>query len=312
MARLWRGNLELLETWKQQGEIFKHRADNEILLEVLIINTQTMTFPVRLGKVLATGALFAATGIGLQATTQTASATDSGLGFYPTADIYPSGNFHFDYDTVGRGIKTDLATSVGLEYGFGKDSDNLFGRNEIGFDYLTSGFADSRGSRRVSLNFKTQLYSNSDKNERVSLGFGGLGSKDTYTSTNIRLLGYKGFSFGRLHAGLFKDVSRVTGGSKTSGLQLGFDRSVGKSVIIGADYRTGPTGFLAPCVIYNLNDKAGLELSVGRANNSGVAPRYQTYMAFDYNFDFKKKDASPVNPANLDTTPGTANPGPNP
>ncbi len=240
-----------------------------------------------------------------------AHATDSGLGFYPTADIYPSGNYHFDADSFGSGIKTNLTNSVGLEYGFGGDRDGLFGRNEVGFDYGVSNFLDDRPGDRVSLNFKTQLYNNTAKTERISLGFGGLGSSNTFSSTNIRLLGYKGFSFGRVHAGVYKDIKRKSGGSDTGGIQLGFDRSVGKHIIVGGDYRSGPSGFLAPCIIYNFNDKADVELCLGIANNSNVSPRNQTYIGFDYNFDFKKnRDVSPVNPPNLDTTPGDANPGP--
>ena len=240
-----------------------------------------------------------------------AHATDSGLGFYPTADIYPSGNYHLDVDTFGSGLKTNLTNSVGLEYGFGKDRDGLFGRNEIGFDYATSGYTDDRADKRVSLNFKTQLYNNDAKTERIAIGFSGLGDRSTFASANARLLAYKGFSFGRVHAGFFKDIKRSSGGDSTSGLQLGFDRSVGKHLIVGGDYRSGPSGFLAPCVIYNFNDKADVELCFGFANNSNVSPRTQTYIGFDYNFDFKKnKDVAPVNPPNLNTTPGDANPGP--
>lgn len=241
-----------------------------------------------------------------------AHATGSGLGFYPTADIYPSGNYHFDADSFGSGLKTDVGNSVGLEYGFGGDRDGLFGRNEVGFDYVLSGFGSSTPADRVALNFKTQLYNNSDKKERISIGFGGLGVSNTTTSTNLRLLGYKAFSFGRVHAGVFKDIKLRSGGSESGGLQLGFDRSIGKSTIVGIDYRSGPNGFTAPCIIYNINNKAGVELAVGFANNSSVSPRTRTYLAFDYNFDFKKADVSPVNPLNLDTTPGDANPGPNP
>ena len=247
--------------------------------------------------------------------TTPAKATDSGLGFYPTADIYPDGNFHFDYDTFGRGLRTDIASSVGLEYGFGKGGNGLFGRNEIGFDYLVStgaGFGSASASDRIALNFKTQLYNNDDTGTRLALGIANLGSKQNFGAVDLRLLGYKTFGFGRVHAGLWRAFGRAAGVDDTGGLQLGFDRSVGKKVIAGIDWRSGPTGFLAPCLIYNLNDKAGIEIAVGRANSSGVAPRYQTYLAFDYNFDFKKGDAGPVNPPNLETSPGTANPGPNP
>lgn len=260
----------------------------------------------RLTAVLVPGALLCALAA------PAAHATDSGLGFYPTADIYPSGNYHFDVDTFGSGLKTNLTNSVGLEYGFGKDKDGLFGRNEVGFDYATSGYTSDSAAKRLSLNFKTQLYNNDAKTERVAIGFSGLGDRSSFSSANARILAYKGFSFGRIHVGAFRDIKRTSGGSNTGGLQLGFDRSIGKHIIVGGDYRSGPSGFLVPCIIYNVNDRSDFELAVGRANNTGVSPRYQTYLAFDYNFDFKKKDVSPVNPPNLNTTPGDANPGPNP
>ena len=273
-------------------------------------NTKTF-FLQKVQRLLTAGACATVMGAGLMATTKTASATDSGLGFYPTADIYPSGNFHFDYDTFGRGLRTDIASSVGLEYGFGKGGDGIFGRNEIGFDYITSGYASASASDRIALNFKTQLYNNDDSGTRLALGVANIGEKTNFARIDLRLLGYKTFGFGRVHAGVWRGFGRG-GVDDTSGIQLGFDRSIAKNVIIGADWRSGPTGFLAPCVIYNLNDKAGIELCVGRANSSGVAPRWQTYLAFDYNFDFKKSNAAPVNPPNLNTAPGTANPGPNP
>lgn len=280
----------------------------------MLINTQQLFKTFKAPAILKVGAalLTMSAAIGLSAP---AHATDSGLGFYPTADIYPDGNFHFDYDTFGRGLRTDVGTSVGLEYGFGKGGDGIFGRNEIGVDYLVSsgaGFGSGSAEDRIALNFKTQLYNNDDSGTRIALGVAGLGAKQNFGSVDLRLLGYKTFGFGRIHAGLWRSFGRAAGVDDTGGLQLGFDRSVGKKVIIGGDWRTGPTGFLAPCLIYNLNDKAGIEVCVGRANSAAIAPRYQTYLAFDYNFDFKKKDAAPVNPPNLNTAPGTANPGPNP
>ncbi len=241
--------------------------------------------------------------------TNPAQATDSGLGFYPTADIYPDGNFHFDYDTFGNGLKTDVGTSVGLEYGFGKGGDGLFGRNEIGADYIVSGFANGSPEKRLGFNFKTQIFNNDDKGLRLAAGVAGLGDKANFGSIDARLLGYKTLDFGRVHAGVWRAFGRAPGVDDTNGIQLGFDRSLGKKTIIGLDWRSGPTGVLAPCVIYNLNDKSGIEVCSGRANNGSG---WTTYLAFDYNFDFKKGNAAPVNPPNLDTAPGTANPGPNP
>jgi hypothetical protein len=244
----------------------------------------------RVGKVVTAGAALLGMGLALHGTSKQAAASSSGLGFYPTADIYPKGTYHLDVDTLGRSLKTDLATSVGLEYGFGPDRDGLFGRTEAGFDYLVSpsdndlnGTTNSAGDR-ISLNVKTQLYNSDARKERVSLGISGLGKKATFTSVNLHLLGYKGFSFGRIHAGLWKDFEREDGGSDESGIQLGFDRAIGKKVIVGFDWRSSDVGFLAPCIIYNVNPQAGFELAIGRANDDDVEPRHQTYIAFDYNF----------------------------
>lgn len=223
----------------------------------------------------------------LQGAGKEAQATESGLGFYQTADIYGKGVLHFDYDTFGRGVKTDLGTSVGLEYGVGPDKDGLFGRTEVGFDYITSvasgGTLPDTG-KRIFFNAKTQLYNNDASGTRVSLGVSNLGDKDTFPAASLHLLGYKAFDFGRVHAGLFKDIKRKSGASKTGGLQLGFDRAVGKKFVVGADWRSGPSGFLAPCIIYNMNSKSDFELCVGRANSDNITPRYQTYLAFDYSF----------------------------
>ena len=240
------------------------------------------------GRTLAAGAALAALAGALQLTSRPACATDSGLGFYPTADIYSDGNFHFDYDTYGQGLKTNLFTSHGLEYGFGKGGDGVFGRNEIGFDYLASGFINDKADKRLAFNYKTQLYNDDKSGTRLALGVANIGDKVNFPRGDVRLLGYKTFSFGRLHAGVWDGFGRGSGVKDTAGVQLGVDHTIGK-FIVGADYRSGPTGFLAPCVIYNVNDKADFEVCVGRANSSSIVPRYQTYLAFDYNFDFKKK-----------------------
>jgi len=255
----------------------------------------------RTGKVVTAGAALLTMGLALQATTEKAAATDSGLGFYNATDIYPAGNFHFDYDTFGRGIRTDVGTSVGLEYGFGPDRDGLFGRTEAGFDYVTSG-GGSPGDR-ITANIKTQLYNNDASRTRAVLGFGGLGKKSASDQITAVLLGSKGFTFGRIHAGVFKNFERDNSGIDNTGLQLAFDRPVGEKVIIGADWRSGPHGFAAPFVIYNLNDKAGFEIGLGRANRRSTSVRHQTYIAFDYNFDFKRDTPTATEPGQPATPP---------
>jgi hypothetical protein len=250
----------------------------------VLFNTQQLFKTFKTRRLLSLGAALLTVGAAV-AMTAPAHATDSGLGFYDTADIYPDGNWHLDYDTFGTGLKTNAFTSTGIEYGFGKGGDGLFGRNEIGFDYVVSGFANGSVDKRLALNYKAQIYNNDKSGVRLAAGVSGVGDKSNFGAVDTHVLGYKAFKFGRVHAGLWEAFGRAAGVDDTGGLQLGFDKTIGKFVI-GGDWRSGPTGNLAPCVIWNFTDKADFELCSGRANGSG---KWTTYIGFDYNFDFKKK-----------------------
>src|SRR4028119_442215 len=72
----------------------------------------------------------------LHTQTKRAVADGDALLGYPTTDIVDKGDFHLDVDTLGKGLKFDAYRSVGLTYGLGPDKDGLFGRTEVGFDYL--------------------------------------------------------------------------------------------------------------------------------------------------------------------------------
>jgi glutamine synthetase len=66
-------------------------------------------------------------------------------------------------------------------------------------------------------------------------------------------------------------------------LQLGYDRAINDKFIFAADFQSGSTQFFAPGIIYNINDKAGIQVSYLRGG-SDVNPRNQIYFGFDYNF----------------------------
>lgn len=213
-----------------------------------------------------------------------AFATPSGLSNYPSTDIYPQGNFHFDADYFSSTSTRDAnASTLGLTYGTGPERDGLFGRSEFGFDYSNSGSGVSFGNR-LYLNGKTQLYNNTASGVRAVAGFYGVGTKSAGAGNFVYLLGSKSFSFGRVHAGMATSLaSREVVASNRTVLQLGFDKVLSEKFIFAVDYQSGNTQFVAPGLIYVINDKAGVQLSYLRGG-SEVSPRNQIYFGFDYNF----------------------------
>ena len=232
--------------------------------------------------VLASGALVMALGASLSVGTERANATPAGLSNYPSTDIYTKNNFHFDADTFTSTSGDSLGTSLGLEYGLGPEKDGAFGRSEIGFDYVTSSGGGVNFGKRLLANGKTQLYNNDDAQTRLVAGFYGVGSKDIGAGNWIYLLGAKGFEFGRVHVGVAHALRNEVAGSRTV-LQLGYDKSLNKDFIFAIDYQSGSGQFIAPGIIYNINDKAGIELSYLRGGGD-IGPRNQIYFGFDYNF----------------------------
>jgi hypothetical protein len=212
-----------------------------------------------------------------------AHATGSGLSFYPSTDIYPKGNFHFDADyfssTNGKGANF---STFGLEYGAGPERDGLFGRTEFGLDYVNSGGGLNHATRLL-FNAKTQLYNNSASGLRATLGVYGVGDKDLAAGNWVNLLGSKAFPWGRVTVGgAYALRDSVVTGNRTV-LQLGYDKAISDKVIFAADYQSGKGQFISPGLIYLINDKAGIELSYVRGG-SLVNPRNQIYFGFDYNF----------------------------
>ncbi|HEX8463600.1 MAG TPA: hypothetical protein VF627_03195, partial [Abditibacterium sp.] len=201
-----------------------------------------------------------------------ASATPSGLSAYPAPNIYPKGNLHFDADYFGatNGNGSNFST-FGLTYGAGPEKDGLFGRSEFGFDYVNNTAGLNNGNRLL-FNAKTQLYNNSAKGLKASVGLYGFGSRSLGVGNWVSVLGSKAFNFGRVTVGgAYATRSNIVAGSRGV-LQLGFDKAITEKVIFAIDYQSGKGQFLAPGVIYRLNDKAGIELSYFRGG-SQVANR---------------------------------------
>ncbi|BCM88180.1 hypothetical protein IAD21_00007 [Abditibacteriota bacterium] len=252
-----------------------------------------------------------------------ACAAPSGLGAFPSTDIYGKGTIHYDADTYqSSNFKTGLLTTSGLVYGFGPDSSKALGRTEAGFDYNFGLGGGLTFEKRIFGNIKTQLYNNDDSQIRVVAGGWGLG--DSNTNPNyVYLLGSKNFNkIGRFHLGyayaisdnLFQVNNTPGTGSTTRGrqsVQVGYDRFITPKLQFCADFYSGkgPYAGVQPTLYYYVNDKADFGLGYFRLNDSNAAVRNQLYICFDYNFDFNKGVQSTTAPPAPETNP--ANPATN-
>lgn len=232
-----------------------------------------------------------------------AGATPATLGFYPAPDIYPKGNFHLDVDTYGNGTRMDASTSYGLTYGIGPEKDGIFGRSEIGFDYVnTLGGSvplnpdtgkNLSGTNRLLYNAKTQLYNNDKSGVRLVAGFWGVGSKDIFAPDVGYILGAKSFSWGRVSAGVAhsfaKDatISTLSGQHDKTYLHVAYDKMLTKKLQFVVDYYSGKSAIsgVQPTLYYYVNEKASFGVGYFRLNSKDIFPtRNQVYLCFDYNF----------------------------
>jgi hypothetical protein len=228
-----------------------------------------------------------------------ACATPSTLGFYPSTDIYPRGTVHLDVDTYSKNLLKDSTQTVGLTTGIG-GKDTLFGRTEIGVDFLyksagntprdASGDSLSIG-KRLLFNVKTQLYSKKDV--RLVAGLWGLGSSDIAAPDVGYVLASKTFSWGRLHLGLAhsfasqSSISTPDGHHDQTYLALGYDRSLTKKLSFAMDYYSGKSAIsgIQPTFYYSLSKSISVGLGLMHFNDEGVSPtRNQVYLCIDSNF----------------------------
>lgn len=231
-----------------------------------------------------------------------AQATPATLGFYPASDIYGKGTFHLDVDSYGRSTKMDAVTSVGLTGGLG-DSDGLFGRSEIGADYLMSSGGSTpvdpdtgkslSGTKRFLLNAKTQLYNDEAKGVRVVAGVWGVGNKKIYAPNVAYVLGAKSFDWGRVHVGVAHSLAKKetiatpAGNHDRTFLHLAYDRALTDKLSFAVDWYSGKSAIsgVQPSLYYAVNDKASFGIGLMRFNDKSISPtRNQLYLCFDYNF----------------------------
>lgn len=245
-------------------------------------------------KFLGLAGLALAAGV-LGGTIDTASATPATLGFYPATDIYGKGTFHLDIDTYGSATRMDAFTSAGVTYGFGPQRDGVFGRSEVGFDYVLSSGGSTpavSGSKRFLLNAKTQLYNNDVNRTRVVTGIWGLGSRDMAAPNVAYVTGSKAFDWGRVHVGVAQSlasrsiIATPAGNDDRTFLHLAYDRPISSRLGFAVDYYSGKSAVsgIQPSLYYAVNDKASFGLGLMRFNDSSISPRNQTYICFDYNF----------------------------
>ncbi len=230
-----------------------------------------------------------------------AVATPSTLGFYPSTDIYSQGTVHLDVDTYSKGLLRESTQTVGLTTGIG-DKDSIFGRTEVGFDYLykAAGKTPSDASsdplsigKRLLFNIKTQLYSKNDM--RLVAGFWGVGADEIAAPDVGYLLGSKAFSWGRVHLGLAHSLSSESNLTTPDGnhdqtyLALGFDRSLTKKLSFAVDYYSGKSAIsgIQPTFYYTLTKSTSVGLGLMHFNDGTIEPsRNQIYLCIDSNFSY--------------------------
>ncbi len=278
----------------------------------------------RKAATLGTAALVVA---GTLASMKPAAAIPTSLMFYPSTDIQGMDTTHLNssnYLDTGHS-KSSASTSLGLTYGVGPDTSKAFGRNEIGFDYVTGGsaFASSISlGNRFLLNGKTQLYNNDKQGTRVVAGTWLLGARGNQTTGNtlfpadvIYLLGSKAFTFGRIHLGVAQSLANRVAITTPAGhgdrtyLQLGYDRSFHNNKLqFLVDYYSGRSTIstLSPSLLYNINSQSDVQIGYIHYNDSSVLPnRNQVYVGFDYNFGGPAAPA-PAPPSTPTTGPAAA------
>lgn len=226
-------------------------------------------------------------------------ATPATLGFYPSTDTCDPGTFHLDISSYGTSLNANSSVTGGLTYGIGHNTDGLFGRSEIGFDYVMSlgGSAPSALGigigDRLLFNAKTQLFNDTQSGTRIVAGMWGVGDKAIFASDVGYITASKVFGFGRISFGLahsFAAAATVTtpdGNGDRTNLYLGYDRYITPKVQFAMDYYSGKSSYsgLQPTLYYYVSDKASFGVGLMHFNDSSITPsRNQVYTCFDYYF----------------------------
>jgi hypothetical protein len=234
---------------------------------------------------------------------QPAKATPSGLINTPSTDIYAKGTTHLDVDFLRfANPLSDNSLSVGVTQGLGPDTDEAFGRSEIGIDagVVRLGGVDFGDS--VVLNAKTQLYNDSEQNIRVVAGAYNIGNRTTPRIGYITAS--KNFGDpGRVHLGVSRTFNKSAFGRNYTQFQVAYEKLLSEKLLFLAEYNSGsgPLGTTGVSLNYNLTDRSGLQVAYFRPNSSVVratASRNVIYVGYDVNFGRSGEvEAPPADPA---------------
>jgi len=266
-------------------------------------------------------------GAALCATPPSAKAAPATLTLYPSTDIYRRGNVHLDSDIVTGSFRNTTFASAGLNYGLGPDRDGLFGRSDIGIEYLPAPLTGVSPRNRLAFNVKTQIYNKVDTTgptvTRLVMGlraFGSRGNPGTGNSTApkdvLYLVGSRTFGFGRIHVGLAHSLATraflatPAGNAARTYLQLGYDKQIARNFRFAVDFYSGKSSLsaLAPSIVWYVDNKASFQLGYFRYNDASVQPRDQIYGAFNYDFGADPYDSplSAIDNAPADGPPPAA------
>jgi hypothetical protein len=222
--------------------------------------------------------------LGLVGVQTPALARPSGTALAPSTDILPGGTARVDvFTSRAEEIDLDLGDDVftGVEFGAGPDRDGLFGRTEVGFDYLFKGkgYENSLSdNERFAFDFKTQLFGNDPKGTRLVAGAWQVGR----SSTNVPqaqvgyLSGSKVWSWGRLGLGVhhaFGDAFAASvAPARRTALHASYEQLVSKKFHIIVEHMTGEAlGGTALTAYYYFNYDFSLQVGALRGNGaSGV------------------------------------------
>jgi hypothetical protein len=242
--------------------------------------------------------------------------------------IGPYKEWHLEDIYMGTGVQTNGHTAVGLTYGIGPDKSTLFGRNEIGFDYVLSagpysGVSIPAGvspegnggvlpglfstatltpAQRTFFGAKTQLYEDPKSQTRVTLGGYLWGPHEA----NAGDLGFLAISrqtkkYGYFHVGIVHSfagteaIKTRAGHSDHTFGQLDYAYMLKPRLVGGFNCYTGKStqSAIFPAIIYFITDDYNSSVTLGDFHfwDKTVRPTAdQTYVQFDYYFNGPSHD----------------------
>lgn len=260
--------------------------------------------------------------------------------------IGPYKEWHLEDIYMGNGFQTNGHTAVGLTYGLGPDTSGLFGRTEVGFDYvlsagpfagvsIPSGVSPEGNSgtipglfttdtltpaQRIFWGAKTQLYENPKTQTRLVMGGYLFGPKQAnagdlgFLSLSRQTQKYGYFQVGVVHSFAGEQAIETRDGySDHTFAQLDYAYQLKPRLVGGFNCYTGRSteSAIFPALIYFITDDYNSSVTLGDFHfwDPTVRPsRDQTYVQFDYYFNGPSHVRRPYPPAPAPSAPAPATP----